>query len=159
MTRQSPTSPPLSPPLFRPSLRAGAILVLLVTAALGLALFLRYDVIQNTPIGLACEAGEKSLTCTVRLAAILLFIWGAFGWAAVAAAAIQLWRPNLLVFSTGFVTAAFGLVLYNTRLSALAVALLVLSLARDARLGRSAPAAREDPQTTAPANSQSPHSA
>jgi len=42
-------------------------------AAVRLALYLRYDIIQNTPIGLACEAGEQSLICTVRLAAIHLF--------------------------------------------------------------------------------------
>jgi hypothetical protein len=46
------------------------------------------------------------------------------------AAAIQLWRPNVLTFGIGLIAAAFGLVLYNTRLSALAVALLVLSLGR-----------------------------
>ena len=110
-----------------------SLLVPLGVAALGFALFLRYGVIQNTPIGLACEAGEDSLTCTIRLAAILLFVLGLFGWTALAAAALQLWRPNIVVFGIGVVSAAFGLVLYNTRLSALAVALLVLSLARPKR--------------------------
>jgi hypothetical protein len=130
MQRKSETTPQLSPPCFRPSRRATAILVPLVVAALGFALFLRYGIIQNTPIGLACEAGEESLTCTVRLAAILLFVVSWFGWTALAAASIQLWRPNIVTFGVGLVSAAFGLVLYNTRLSALAVALLVLSLAR-----------------------------
>ena len=49
---------------------------------------------------------------------------------AVAAALLQLWRPNVIVFGIGLISAAFGLVLYNTRLSALAVALLLLSFAR-----------------------------
>jgi hypothetical protein len=35
-----------------------------------------------------------------------------------------------VTFGIGLLSASFGLVLYNTRLSALAVALLVLSLAR-----------------------------
>lgn len=113
-----------------PSRRAIAVLAPLAVAALGSALFLRYGVVQNTPIGLACEAGEESLTCTIRLAAILLFGPGWFGWTALAAAALQLWRPNTVVFGIGLMSAAFGLVLYNTRLSALAVAVLVLSLAR-----------------------------
>ncbi len=116
--------------LYRPSLRATLILVPVVAAALGVALFLRYGIIQNTPIGLACEAGEESVTCAVRLAAILLFTWDVFGWTAVAAALVQLWRPNIVAFGIGIVFAALGLVLYNTRLSALAVALLVISLAR-----------------------------
>ena len=102
----------------------------LVAAAVGLALYLRYGIIQNTPIGLACEAGEQSLTCAARLAAIHLFVRSIFGWTAVVAALLQLWRPNVVVFGIGLISASFGLVLYNTRLSALAVALLVLSLAR-----------------------------
>jgi hypothetical protein len=130
MARDSQTAPHPSPLFFMPSRRAAAILVPLVITALASALFLRYGVIQNTPIGLACEAGEESLTCTIRLAAILLFIPGWFGWTALAAATFQLWRPNIVMFEIGLVAAAFGLVLYNTRLSALAVALLVLSLAR-----------------------------
>jgi hypothetical protein len=133
MQRKSQTTPQLCPPFFIPSSRAMSILVPLGVTALGFALFLRYGVIQNTPIGLACEAGEVSLTCTIRLAAILLFVRGLFGWTALAAAALQLWRPNIVVFGIGVVSAAFGLVLYNTRLSALAVALLVLSLARPKR--------------------------
>jgi hypothetical protein len=130
MQRESPPQSDLSLTLFKPSGRAVLILSPLVVAAVGLALYLRYDIIQNTPIGLACEAGEQSLTCTVRLAAIHLFVRSIFGWTAVIAALLQLWRPNVVVFGIGLLSASFGLVLYNTRLSALAVALLVLSLAR-----------------------------
>jgi len=130
MQRDSPPSSDLSLNLFKPSGRAALTLSLLVLAALGLALYLRYRIIQNTPIGLACEAGEESLTCTARLAAIHLFVRSIFGWTAVVAALLQLWRPNVIVFGIGLMSAAFGLVLYSTRLSALAVALLVLSLAR-----------------------------
>ena len=81
-------------------------------------------------MGVACEAGAVSLTCKVRLAVILTFVKGIFGWMALATACVQLWRPNVVAFVTGMVFAVFGLVLYNTRISALAVALLVLSLAR-----------------------------
>lgn len=130
MQRKSPASPDRSVSLFRPSGRAALILSLLAIAAVSFALYLRYYIIQNTPIGLACEAGEQSLTCTARLAAIHLFVRSIFGWTAVAAALLQLWRPNVIVFGIGLISAAFGLVLYNTRLSSLAVALLVLSFAR-----------------------------
>jgi uncharacterized membrane protein len=130
MQRKSPVSPDRSVSLFRPSGRAALILSLLAVAAVGFALYLRYNIIQNTPIGLACEAGEQSLTCTLRLAAIHVFVRSIFGSTAVVAALLQLWRPNVVVFGIGLISAAFGLVLYNTRLSALAVALLVLSFAR-----------------------------
>ncbi len=112
------------------------MLATLGLAALALALFFRYAVIQNTPLALSCEAGEESLICHVRLAVILLFMWNVFGVVALVAAAIQLWRPNVTAFGIGLVFALLGLVLYNTRLSGLALALLVLSLARPASEGR-----------------------
>jgi len=121
-----------SPKLFMPSRRAVVILAVLGLAALGLALFLRYGIIQNTPIGLACEAGEDSLTCKLRLAVIVMFIQDCFGWTAVIAAGVQLWRPSSIALGVGLVFALLGLVLYNTRASALAVTLLVLSFARGA---------------------------
>jgi hypothetical protein len=120
---------------FLPSKRYALGLGAAVLAALGLALYLRYGVIQNTPIGLACEAGEAgedSLLCSARLGVILLFVWSAFGWTALAAAIVQLIRPNRFTLAIGLVAGASGLVLYNLRLSALAVPLLLLSLARAA---------------------------
>jgi hypothetical protein len=118
--------------LFLPSKRASLLLAMLGVATLGLALFLRYGIIQNSAIGVACEAGEASLTCKIRLAVVLMFIQDAFGWMAMIAAGVQLWRPNNVAFGTSLVFALLGLVLYNTRASALAVTLLVLSLARPA---------------------------
>ena len=132
MQQNSGTAPALS--YFLPSRRALLMIVPLSAASVLAALYIRYFIIQNTPIGLACEAGEQSLVCTIRLATILLFVRGSFGWTAVAAALMQLCRPNVVTFGIGLVAASFGLVLYNTRLSALAVALLLLSLAR-ARFG------------------------
>jgi hypothetical protein len=118
--------------LFLPSKRASLHLAVLGLAALGTALFLRYAIIQNSVIGVACEAGEVSLTCKIRLAVILMFVQDAFGWMAVIAAGVQLWRPNIVAFGVSLVFAVLGLVLYNTRASALAVGLLALSLARPA---------------------------
>jgi hypothetical protein len=124
------------PKLFLPSKRVSAVLAILGLAALGTALYVRYAIIQNSTIGVACEAGEQSLLCQVRLAVILMFVRGAFGWVALIASGVQLWRPNVVAFGTGLVFALLGLVLYNTRVSALAVALLVLSLARPWRGGQ-----------------------
>lgn len=122
--------------LFLPSKRQAAMLATLGVAALGLALYLRFGLIQNTPLGLACEAGDERLICDVRLAAIVPFMWNVFGLTALVAALVQLWRPNVIAFGTGLAFALLGLVLYNTRLSALAMALLVLSLARFVPEGR-----------------------
>jgi hypothetical protein len=123
---------------FRPTRRAWLWLGGFVLGALGVAFCLRYGLIQNTPIGLACEAGDANFTCAIRSAAIQLFRLDAFGTIAVAAATFQLCRPNMIAFGVGLTAAAFGLVLYNTRLSGLAVALLILSLARLAREVRQA---------------------
>ena len=127
-----PEAQAASRPLFVPSRRAVVVLAILGLAALGIALFLRYGIVQNTPIGLACEAGEDSLTCKLRLAVIVMFIQDCFGWTAVIAAGVQLWRPNPVAFGVALVFALLGLVLYNTRASALAVTLLVLSFGRGA---------------------------
>ncbi|MGV1014183.1 MAG: hypothetical protein ACOYB4_04365 [Methyloceanibacter sp.] len=122
--------------LFLPSKREAAVLIALGLAALGIALLLRYQMIENTQLGLACEAEESDVICNVRLAVILLFTWGVFGAVAAIAASLQFWRPNVTVFGIGLVFALLGLVLYNTRLSALAAVLLVLSLARPVSSGR-----------------------
>jgi len=127
-----PEAQAASRPLFVPSRRAVVALAILGLTALGIALFLRYGIIQNTPIGLACEAGEDSLTCKLRLVVIIMFVNECFGWTAVIAAGVQLWRPNSIALVISLVFALLGLVLYNTRASALAVTLLVLSFARGA---------------------------
>jgi hypothetical protein len=132
MTTAKPTAGSAAPRLFLPSRREALVLALLGAAALGAALFFRYGIVQNTPLGLACEAGRGGVVCAARLAVILKFTFSVFGWGALIAAAIQLWRPNVVTFGIGLVFALSGLVLYNTGASALAFALLLLSLARPA---------------------------
>jgi hypothetical protein len=105
--------------------------------ALGYALYLRYLVIEQSAVGLACEAGLATWLCRTRAVAIVLFTYSAFGAVALAAAALHLWRPRLAPFLVALAAAAFGIVLYNVATSSLAVTLLILSFAR--------PAAREAP--------------
>lgn len=128
--------------LFLPSPREALVLALVAAATLGTALFFRYGVVQNTPLGLACEAGRGGFVCAVRLAVILKFTFSLFGWVALIASIIQLWRPNVFAFGIGLVFALAGLVLYNTGASALAFVLLLLSLARPAAVARPVPEAR-----------------
>jgi hypothetical protein len=117
-------------PRFLPSMRQAASLAATELGVLALALFLRYGLVENTPLGLACEAGEASFICAMRFGVVYLFMWNVFGVSAIGAACAQLWRPDVRVLGAGLGFAFLGLVLYNSRLSGLALALLMLSLAR-----------------------------
>jgi len=55
-----------------------------------------------------------------------------FGWIALAAALLNLVRPSIVLMSIALAAGGFGLVLHNAGLAGLAVALLILSLARPA---------------------------
>jgi hypothetical protein len=122
----------MSRPLFRPSLRQTAWLAAIALIAIGYALYLRHQVIEQAAVGIACGAGSKTWLCTSRNAAILLFTPSVFGIVAVGAAVLNLVRPSFVLCAIALVAGGFGIVLYNVALSALAVALLILSLARAA---------------------------
>jgi hypothetical protein len=116
--------------LFRPTARQWAVVAPVGLVALGCAFYMRYGVVQNTPIGLSCDAGLASVLCKTRSAAIATYQNGGFGALALGAAAINLWRPHVALFVLGLTAGALGIVLYNVVLSGLAIALLILSLAR-----------------------------
>ena len=76
----STKSQPAAAKLFLPSKRAAAVTAGLGLAALGAALWLRYGIIQNSEIGIACEAAEEGdLGCRLRLGVIMLFVYGVYG--------------------------------------------------------------------------------
>jgi hypothetical protein len=118
--------------LFIPTARQWCVLLPLGVLALGYALYVRYEVIQNTPIGLACDSGIATALCAMRRAVVVLFQHWVFGTAALTAAVLNLLRPQVVLFAIGMIAAALGIVLYNVTASALAVGLLILSLARPA---------------------------
>ncbi len=124
--------PPPAPRLFLPSARATNALLIVGFLALGYALYLRYLVIEQPPVALACEAGLRTWLCTTRTLATALFRNDVFGWAALAIAALNLLRPSSVLVAAALVAGGLGIVLYNVDLSALALALLLLSLARRA---------------------------
>ena len=119
--------------LFLPTARQTNWLLIIGFLSIGYALYLRYAVIEQSSVSLACEGGLNTWLCATRKVVITLFNHAVFGWVALAAAALNVMRPSLVLFSLGLAAAAFGIVLYNVALSALAVALLVLSLARPVR--------------------------
>jgi hypothetical protein len=121
------------PRMFLPSARATNGLLIVAFFATGYALYLRYLAIEQPSVALACEAGLRTWLCTTRGIATWLFRHDVFGSLALIVAIINLVRPSVALVAVGLAVGGFGIVLYNVDLSALAVALLLLSLARPAR--------------------------
>ena len=118
--------------LFNPSARAINVLLMVGFGSIGYALYMRYLGVEQTPVGLACDAGLTTWLCVTRHIVIVLFTNSVFGIAALIVAAINLLRPSLVLFAAALSITCLGIVLYNTGLSALAAGLLVLSFARRA---------------------------
>ncbi|MEA2930594.1 MAG: hypothetical protein QOG38_3022 [Hyphomicrobiales bacterium] len=118
---------------FRPSPWAGILLAAFAAGAVACSLYLRYRVIQNSEIGVVCDAGLGTAFCRARAGVVFLFQYSVFGWVALAAAALNLARPSVALLAIGLIAAGFGIVLYNVTASAFAVALMILAFARPAR--------------------------
>jgi hypothetical protein len=118
--------------LFLPSARATNILLIVGFSALGYALYIRYLAIEQSTVGLACDAGLNTWLCLTRRITTVLFNFTVFGWAALIVAALNLLRPSLVLFAVALALTCVGIVLYNVALSSFAAGLLVLSFARRA---------------------------
>jgi hypothetical protein len=119
-------------PRFLPSVRQSNWLISIAFLALGYAFYLRYFAIQNTPLGLACDAGLGTAICLARKAAYTFGAHVVFGWTAFGVALVNLIRPSFVTFALALAATAFGLVLYNAGLAGLAAGLIILSFARPA---------------------------
>jgi hypothetical protein len=120
----------MSRPLYRPGVRQAACLLVIAAMALGYGFAMRYWVIENSSIGIACGNDGDSWLCANRRAAIALFGSDVFGGVALGAALLNLLRPSVVLWGLALASGGAGIVLYNTALAALAAALLTLSLAR-----------------------------
>ena len=116
--------------LFAPTARQLNVIIPIGLIVLGYALYMRYLVIQQASVGLACDGGLATSLCTIRKIVIGLHQHGVFGGVAIGAALLNLIRPLVALFTIGTAAAALGIVLYNVELSALAAALLIMSFAR-----------------------------
>lgn len=114
---------------FLPGPRAMNLVIALGAFALGWAIYMRYALVEQSAVGLACRTME-TLTCESRALVITLFGYSVFGIAAVATAALQLIRPSLAMFTLSLMATAIGVVMYNNNLAALAGGLLLISFAR-----------------------------
>jgi hypothetical protein len=119
-------------PLFLPTARQTNWLLIVAFLALGEAMYLRYMVMENSTVSLACLGGLDTWLCGSFRLAIVLFRYEVFGVVALAAALLNLLRPALVLVAVALAAAAFGVVLHNADLSALAAGVLILSLARPA---------------------------
>jgi hypothetical protein len=119
-------------PLFAPTARQINWLIAIGFVSLGYAMYLRYQAIELTSVGLACAAGPQTWLCWTRKIVTGLFENSVFGWVAVVFAALNFIRPHLFLFSIALAAAAFGVVLHNAVPAGLAAGLLIMSLARPA---------------------------
>jgi hypothetical protein len=117
---------------FRPRPIPALALVALSAVSLGLAIYVRYWLVEPASVGLVCDAGAMTPLCIFRRTFIGIFVWNGFGGAALVATALALLRPSSLLVGVALIAGFLGVVLYNTQLSALALALLPLVLARPA---------------------------
>jgi hypothetical protein len=118
--------------LFLPSARATNYLLIVGFCSIGYALYMRYLAVEQSNVGLACQAGLNTWLCFTRQITIALFTYSVFGWFALIVAALNFIRPSLVLFAVALAAASCGIVLYNIGLSSLAIGLLVISLARRA---------------------------
>ena len=118
--------------LFLPDARATNWLLAVGFCSIGYALYMRYLAVEQSTVGLACQAGLNTWLCVTRQITVVLFTYSVFGWFALIVAALNLLRPSLILFAVALAAACSGVVLYNVGLSSLAAGLLVVSLARRA---------------------------
>ncbi|WP_051661335.1 hypothetical protein [Bosea sp. 117] len=122
---------------FLPGPRVSNLIVALGVGALGWAVYMRYALLEQSTVGLVCDAGLATTTCAVRRAVITLHSYSVFGIVAVLAALVHLIRPSVITFTLALVATAIGVVLYNSNLAPLAAGLLLISFARPAPSARS----------------------
>lgn len=119
-------------PLFLPTARQTNWLLIVAFLCLGEAMYLRYMVMENSTMSLACQGGLNTWLCSTFRLTTALYPHQAFGGVALALALLNLLRPSIILVAVALAAAAFGIVLHNADLAALAAGVLILSLARPA---------------------------
>lgn len=119
-------------PLFLPTARQTNWLLIVAFLALGEAMYVRYHVMENATMSLACQGGLTTWLCATFRLTTVLYPYQVFGGVALAVALLNLLRPSIVLVATAVAAASFGVVMHNADFSALAIGLLILSLARPA---------------------------
>ena len=123
---------PTPRPLFLPTARQTNILLIVAFLCLGEAMYLRYMVMENSTMSLACQGGLGTWLCDSFRLVNVLYPHQVFGGVALLVALVNLVRPSIVLVAIALAAAAFGIVLHNADLSALAAGVLILNLARPA---------------------------
>ncbi|MFC5436215.1 hypothetical protein ACFPME_06585 [Rhodanobacter umsongensis] len=103
--------------------------LLLVAVAMATA-WLRYGLIESSVIGQRCSAGDAPAWCQWRQLLVLGFLHDVYGIAALAAAALALWRPRLWLAWLAAALGILALELYGVEAGALALLIGSLRLLR-----------------------------
>jgi len=119
-------------PLFLPTARQTSWLLIVAFLAVGQALYVRYMAIENPNVELACRAGLSTWLCSAFRLSIALYTHDIFGGVALTAALLNLVRPSIVLVAVALAAGAYGVVMHNADLSALAAGFLILSLGRPA---------------------------
>jgi hypothetical protein len=119
-------------PLFLPTARQTNWLLVIAFLCLGEAMYVRYRVMENATMSLACQGGLNTWLCGTFRLTTALYPYQVFGGAALAIAVLNLLRPSIVLLAAALAAAAYGVVMHNADLSALAAGVLILSLARPA---------------------------
>jgi hypothetical protein len=119
-------------PLFLPTARQTNFLLIVAFLCLGQAMYLRYMVMENSTMSLACQGGLAIWLCDSFRLVNLLYPHQVFGGMALFVALLNLVRPSIVLVAVALAAASFAIVLHNADLSALAAGELILSLARPA---------------------------
>ena len=101
----------MSAKLFLPSARATNGLLIVGFVSIGYALYLRYTALEQSTVGLACDARLDTWLCASRRIVTVLLQYSAFGIGALAVAVLNLLRPSLAAWLPlmAFVPVAAGL--------------------------------------------------
>jgi hypothetical protein len=118
--------------LFLPTARQTNALLIVAFLCVGEAMYLRYMVMENATMSLACQGGLATWLCDSFRLVNVLYPHQVFGWVALLVALLNLVRPSIVLVTVALAAASFGIVLHNADLSALAAGVLILSLARPA---------------------------
>jgi hypothetical protein len=98
--------------------------------SVGIAYGLRFALVENEDVAVACAAGSEGVGCLVREIAIFTFHHLLLGGLALAGGLLALAYPRRWTMLLALVPAAFGLVLYNVEMAATAVMLCLFATAR-----------------------------
>ena len=85
---------------------------LMAVAAIGLAAALRFLLVERPELTWACQSLAPPWWCPLRLAAIEVVRFGLFGFMALVAGLLALWRGRLFHALFAVVCGAAGLILY-----------------------------------------------